>query len=66
VTAEPTTVTVLWSQLTGGLPAASVDPSEITGISWSFPAPPGAGDPVSAMPYPVDIVIDDISFVNSP
>lgn len=66
VTAQPATVTVLWSQLTGGLPAASVDPTEITGISWTFPAPPGAGDPVNAMPYPIDIVIDDISFVDNP
>ncbi len=66
VTAEPATVTVLWSALTGGSPTASVDPSEITGISWSFPAPPGAGDPVNAMPYPIDIAIDDISFVDNP
>jgi len=66
VTAQPTTVTVLWSQLTGGSPAASVDPREIVGISWSFPTPPGAGDPVNAMPYPMDIVIDNISFVDNP
>jgi len=66
VTAQPTTVTVLWSQLTGGSPAASVDPREIVGISWSFPTPPGAGDPVAAMPYPMDIVIDNISFVDNP
>lgn len=66
VTAEPTTVTVLWSQLTGGLPSAGVDPTEITGISWTLPAPPGAGDPVNAMPYAIDIVIDDIGFVDNP
>jgi hypothetical protein len=66
VTAEPETVTVLWSQLTGGRPAASVDPREITSISWTFPPPAGAGDPVTAMPYPIDVVIDDISFVDNP
>jgi hypothetical protein len=66
VTVEPATVTVLWSQLTGGVPSASVNPSEITSISWSFPPPPGAGDPVNAMPYPIDIVIDDIGFVDNP
>jgi hypothetical protein len=43
-----------------------VNPSEVTSISWTFPPPPGAGDPVNAMPYPIDIVIDDISFVDNP
>jgi hypothetical protein len=66
VTAEPATVTVLWSQLTGGSPAPTVDPTEIVSISWTFPAPPGAGDPAAAMPYPVDVVIDDIGFVDNP
>jgi hypothetical protein len=65
VTAAPTTVTVLWSQLTGGQPAASVDPTEILGISWAFPVPPGAGT-ATPMPYPIDIVIDDIGFVDNP
>jgi len=66
VTAQPTTVTVLWAQLTSGYPSLTVNPSEITGISWSFPVPPGAGDPVNAMPYPMDIVIDNIRFVDNP
>lgn len=66
VTAEPTTVTVLWSQLMGGLPQAGVDPTEITGIAWSFPNPPGVGNAATAMPYPVDLVIDNFQFVNSP
>jgi hypothetical protein len=66
VTAAPATVTVLWSQLTGGRPAANVDPTEIISISWTFPAPPGAGDPAAAVPYPVDIVVDDIGLVDNP
>ncbi len=65
VTAEPVDVTVLWSQLTGGRPTASVDPTEILGIFWAFPAPPGAGT-ATPFPYPIDIVIDDIGFVDNP
>jgi hypothetical protein len=58
VTATPTVVSVLWSDFTGGSPDTDVaTPSEITGISWAFPWT-SAGTP-----YPVDLVIDDLSFI---
>jgi len=62
VTASPTTVSVLWADLTGGKPEASVTPSELVYISWVFPNPTGVGT-ASVTPYPVDIVIDDLSFI---
>lgn len=62
VTADPTVVTVLWKDLTSGKPQASVTPSEITSIAWSFPAPAGAGTD-SPTVYKADVVIDDLTFV---
>jgi hypothetical protein len=62
VTTTPTTVTVLWAELTGGKPDASVTPSELVSISWVLPNPTGVGT-TSVVPYPVDIVVDDIQFV---
>jgi hypothetical protein len=58
VPATPGTITVLWADLMGGLPEASVTPSEITSIWWSFPWN-GAAD----TPYAVDITVDDIQLV---
>jgi alpha-L-fucosidase len=58
VTDTPTVVSVAWTDFTGGSPDISVaTPSEITHISWSFSWTSGA------TPYPVDIRIDDLSFI---
>jgi hypothetical protein len=58
VTETPSVVSVLWSDFSGGSPEPDVaTPAEITGISWTFP---WAAD---GTPYPVDIVIDDLSFI---
>ncbi|MEO8180267.1 MAG: hypothetical protein ABI895_15635 [Deltaproteobacteria bacterium] len=62
VTAERTTVNVLWAELTAGRPAATVDPKEITNMSWSFPAPAGAGT-TTPTTYQVDLTIDDLQFI---
>jgi hypothetical protein len=58
ISSNPTTVTVLWEELTGGKPAANVDPATITHIGWFFPWT-GAGQ----APYTVDITMDDLKFV---
>jgi hypothetical protein len=65
VTATEQTITVLWADLVGGRPQPSVDPAEITSIGWIFPNPPGAGT-ATPMPYEVDIVIDNLTFVDTP
>ncbi len=58
ISSTPTTITVLWDELTGGKPATNVDPKTITHISWFFPWT-GAG----ATPYTVDVRMDDLKFV---
>jgi hypothetical protein len=58
ITSTPTTVTILWADLVGGKPVASVNPAQITGVYWFFPWT-GAG----AASYAVDITIDNLSFV---
>jgi hypothetical protein len=65
VTAEPTTINVTWAQLTGGSPAPTVNPAEITFIAWNFPPPVGAGTS-SPTPYDVDLIIDDLRFIPAP
>ena len=62
VTAQVTTVQVLWADLAGGRPAAAVDPKEITNISWNFPPPAGAGTS-TPVTYDVDLTIDDLRFI---
>ncbi len=57
VTATPVVQEVTWAKLTGGSPNASVNPSELTSVWWSFPWT-GSG-----AAYPVDIVIDDLQFI---
>jgi hypothetical protein len=57
VTATPTKVTILWADLILGKPQASVTPSKLTGISFYFT---WSG---TAVAYPVDITIDDLSFI---
>jgi hypothetical protein len=47
---------VKWADLSGGKPQASVDPKEITSLSWILPWN-GTG-PV----YNVDITIDNVLF----
>jgi hypothetical protein len=62
VTATATTVTVLWSELQGGKPEATVNPSELTFIAWAFPAPEGAGM-AAPTTYMADVTVDDLQFV---
>jgi hypothetical protein len=57
VTATPTTVKLLWADFAGGKPQASVTPSKLTNISFYFSYSVASG------PYPVDMTIDDLSFV---
>ena len=58
MTSTPTAVSVLWSDISGGSPEASVaTPAEITSISWTLPWSSGGAT------YPVDLVIDDLSFI---
>lgn len=61
VTAAPTIVKVMWSDLTGGKPQAGVTPSEITFMSWVLPTPAGVG--ASPTTYAVDLTIDDLQFI---
>jgi hypothetical protein len=56
VTATPTVVKVMWTDLVGGSPEPNVTPTDITAIAWYFPAPNG-------VPYMADITIDDLSFI---
>jgi hypothetical protein len=58
VTATPTTVTILWADLTGGKPSPSVTPKELTGMSFYF-----TWNGTGSVAYPVDITIDDLSFI---
>jgi alpha-L-fucosidase len=58
VSDTPTVVNILWGDFTGGSPDVSVaTPAEITFISWTLPWTAGG------TPYPVDLVIDDLSFI---
>jgi hypothetical protein len=57
VTATPVTQTVLWTDFSGGKPESNVKASDIIGIHWNFPWS-GTG-----APYPVDITLDDLSFI---
>lgn len=62
VTATATTITVLWADLVGGKPEASVNPSEIIYMAWAFPAPAGAGT-AAPTTYMADVTVDDLQFV---
>lgn len=62
VTATPTPVTILWTDFTGGKPELNVSPGDIISMYWFFPPPAGAGG-TTPTTYPVDLVIDDLSFV---
>ncbi|HMI84084.1 MAG TPA: hypothetical protein VK550_08310 [Polyangiaceae bacterium] len=55
VTSARTTVSVSWTELTGGVPN-EFDPHQITGIEWQFTYP-GMGT------FPIDLTIDDIELL---
>lgn len=57
VTTTPTPVTVAWADLTGGQPDATINPAEITSVSWIFQWQD------KGTPYAVDLVMDDLAFV---
>jgi hypothetical protein len=58
VSDTPTVVNILWGDFTAGSPDVSVaTPAEITFISWTLAWTAGG------TPYPVDLVIDDLSFI---
>jgi hypothetical protein len=63
VTAMPTVQRVLWTDFTGGKPDPGVTPTDIISIYWYFPNPEGLGTTSPVVPYPVDIVIDDLQFI---
>ena len=56
VTAAPATVSVAWADFTGGKPVSYVEPKDIISIYWYFVWASGSS-------YPVDIVIDDLTFI---
>jgi hypothetical protein len=58
----PTTVTVLWTDFTTGKPQASVTASDIIGIRWVLPTPASPGT-AAATTYPLDLTVDNISFI---
>jgi len=60
---SPQTVNILWTDFTTGKPEAAVKPSDITSIYWFFPPPAGAGT-TTPTTYPVDITIDNLSFIS--
>ncbi len=62
LTDTATVINVKWTDLVGGKPAASPDPTKITFISWVIPTPPGAGG-ASPTTYMVDLTIDDLQFL---
>jgi len=59
ITQTPQTVRVLWSDLTNGMPVATPNPSEITGIAFG----PTLDFSGSASAYTLDLVIDDLMLV---
>lgn len=62
VGATVSNVQVQWAQLIGGQPNATVNPAEITFMSWVLPAPMGAGTP-GVTTYDIDITIDNLRFI---
>jgi hypothetical protein len=55
--ASPQTITLRWTDFTGGMCRPNVDPSQILGISWQFLWS------ATATPYAVDIHIDNLMFI---
>ena len=52
-------ITVLWDQLMGGRPRATVNPAQLRGMSWTLVWIPGLGS------YAVDLTLDDVAFVTA-
>lgn len=62
VTPTPTTVTIKWTDLKGGKPEPTLNPTELTSLAFAFVAPAGVGT-AAVTTYAVDITIDDLKFV---
>jgi hypothetical protein len=56
VTADATTISLAWADFAGGKPISYVEPKDIISIYWYFTWSTGQS-------YPVDITLDDISFI---
>ena len=55
--AAPQTVSLMWSDFTGGMPTAGVTPTGILTVYWNVAwMPPTA-------PYDVDIHVDNLAFI---
>lgn len=61
ISTTPTVVKVLWAELLGGKPETTVNPTELTFISWILPNPAGVG--TAPVPYMADVTIDDLQFI---
>jgi hypothetical protein len=64
VSAEPIEVFVPFAALANGSPEATLNPAEITAVQWALPVPV-PGDAGVNEPYAVDLIIDDIRFVEA-
>lgn len=64
VGAEPTEVFVSFAALANGSPDATLNPAEITAVQWALPVPV-TSDAGANQPYAVDLIIDDIRFVEA-
>jgi hypothetical protein len=67
VSATPTPMSFLWTDLTGGAPVDSVSPGQIIGIQWQIPwewscTVDGGGNPADCA-YAVNVTVDDIQLV---
>jgi hypothetical protein len=58
--AAPQTVSLRWTDFTLGMCKANVVPSQILSVYWQLPWTPGA------VPYDIDIHIDDLAFIPKP
>lgn len=64
VSEESREVFVPFAALGGGSPEPGVNPAELTTLAWALPVP--AVTPLgNAVPYPVDLRLDDIRFVEA-
>ena len=58
VPATPGTVTVHWTDLTGGVPTPTLNTTQVTGFNFAF----DCGSCLMT-PYPVDLTIDDVTLL---
>jgi len=54
ITTTPTTVTLTWADLTGGMPTATADPTQVLGLQWALPS-----DGTTA--YAADVTVTDVT-----